>query len=268
MTAQIVDIVKCYAPSSHGIEEAKKEIVRLQKKISEEKKTIKANLKKYKPQIQIYEEMKKVEARAYLYDLAGVKEYEGEYLIYKQLSDRLLKNYGKTIDEIASFCDSQNNQLSYASAQKEELSLQYKALLGYEKYQGRSMEEGLLLFDAVGHSKAKRETEYGVFTSRLVYVAAENTNVILQVMTSPDVVDGKNTVSTTVSVLSAQGEVVEEVSSADLSPREFNAAINELKYKYEFMKCHIVDAPIETKPAEIEIPAKEQTQNTFRRRAR
>lgn len=269
VTAQLVDIVQCYAPSGYSISEAKRNIIQLQKKIAEEKKYIRKNIRRYKPQIQIYEEMRKLEARAYLYDVADVKEYKSDYLEYKKLSVRLHEKYGKTIDEVASFYVDQKDQLVYAEAQKEELSLQYKALVNYEKYQGRTAEAGLYLFDAVGHSKAKREAEYGVYSSRLVYITAdENKDAVLRVMTTPDIVDGKNTVSTTITVMTKDGESLEVISSNELTGREFNKVVNELKYKYEFMNCHVVEVASENAKKEQKENAETENQNMTRRKSR
>ena len=190
----------------------------------------------------MYKEMQKIETKAYLYDVAGFEEYENEYLEYKELSKRLYDSYGKTIEEVAAFYEDQLNQKKYADAQMEELSLQYKALVAYERSESRSLTKDVSLFDAVGHSRAKREAEYGIYATRLVYVVAEdNADIMLRIMTTPDVVGGKNTVTTTVTILSADGEIIDEISSADMTNREFNKALNELKYQNGLMKCHVFE---------------------------
>lgn len=220
------------------MQDAKDKLIDLQKQISEQKKQINQNLRHYKPQIDIYKQMRELENRAYLYDIGGYTEYEKEYLEYKALSDRLWDAYGKTIGDVSSFYEDQQDQLAYAKAQSEELSLQYKALISYEKEKFKVPGEEMSFFDAVGHSKAKAESAYGVFASRLAYITAEdNTDTIVRVVTTPDIMDGKNTVTTTVCMLSFDGEVLEEISSAHMSAKEFNKAINEMKYQYGFMQC-------------------------------
>ena len=279
VTAKIVDIVKCYAPNSHSTQDAKIEIIEKQKQLSQEKKAIRANLRKYKPQIDIYKEMRKLETTAYLYDLAGYEEYKAEYLEYKALSKRLEENYGKSIAEVASFYEDQMMQIDYASAQKEELSLQYKALINYERAERRNLTQDVQLFDAVGHSKAKREADYGVFSSRLVFITAkENENIMLRVMTSPDIVNGKNTVTTTVTVLSKEGDVIEEFSSADMSGKEFNRTVNEIKYQNNFINCTVYENETDARYAlaweaekadNISVKGKsEEVQDTIRRKSR
>ena len=222
------------------MQDAKDKITNLQKQISEQKKQINQNLRHYKPQIDIYKQMRVLENKAYLYDSGGYKEYEKAYLEYKELSDRLWNAYGKTIEDVSSFYEDQQDQLTYAKAQSEELSLQYKALISYEKEKFKVPGEEMSFFDAVGHSKARAESAYGVFASRLAYITAEdNTETVVRVVTTPDIVEGKNTVTTTVCLLSSDGEVLEDISSAHMSAKEFNKAVNELKYQYGFMQCKV-----------------------------
>ena len=79
----------------------------------------------------------------YVYDKANelarsLKESK-EYLEYKKAKEEvkevpeLKEHYGKTIGEVATFLEDQNNQLLYAKAQSNELSEQYRVLVAYEK---------------------------------------------------------------------------------------------------------------------------------------
>lgn len=245
MISKLTDIVRFYAPVTHEIKDAKSGIVARQKSINEEMKAIRENLKHYKVQIDLYHQMHALENRAFLYEVADCKEYETEYLEYKELSKRLENHYGKTIEEVAVFYEDQMNQLAYGKAQREELSEQYKAVTHFERSNHRALDESVFLFDAVGHSKAKLEAGYGVFASRLVYITADdNSQTMLRVMTTPDVIDGKNTVTTTVSVLNADGEVLEEFTSKEMSAKEFNKAVNDVKYEYGFYQCHIHESEL------------------------
>jgi hypothetical protein len=58
-------------------------------------------------------------------------------------------------------------------------------------------------------------------------------------MTTPDVVDGKATVVTTVTVLNSEETEIEEFSSKDMSSKEFNKLVNEVKYTYGFDECYV-----------------------------
>ncbi|MDD3240012.1 MAG: relaxase/mobilization nuclease domain-containing protein [Lachnospira sp.] len=237
------DILDYFAPTTHRTKDAKEEIVKRQKLLGEEKKEIKNLLKKYKPVIALYEEMKKYEIRAYLYDYADKTEYLPDYVQYKELSERLMKGYSKTVDQVAGMLDELNNQLLYAKAQSEELSRQYKSINRYEKLEQIRKHEVRTewsLFDAIGHSDAKkRAKEYGIYTTRLVYITAEDSDYRIRVMTTPDIVDGKEMVTTTVTVLDSKKTVVEEFSSNNIDAKEFNQMIAMAKESYGFDTCHI-----------------------------
>lgn len=240
--AHVVDIIRYFSPERNNVAEAKDAIVAVQKEIAAEKKAIKQNLKRYKPITELYEEIKKYEVRAYLYEFADCKEYVADYEAYKDGCRRLESNYGKTIEEVAAFLEDQNNQLLYAKAQSNELSEQYRAIIAYEKT-GRRKEENVSLnfFEAVGHSLAFRQAkDYGIYATRLVMITAEGVeDVKIRVMTTPDTVDGKATVVTTVTVLDQKENVIEEFSSRNVSSKEFNSLVNEVKYTYGFEKCHV-----------------------------
>lgn len=240
--AHVFDIIRYFSPEQNNVAEAKDAIVAIQKEIATEKKAIKQNLKKYKPISDLYEETKKHEIRAYLYEFADCKEYAEDYEAYKNGCHRLEEHYGKTIGEVAVFLEDQNNQLLYAKAQSNELSEQYRALVAYEKAdRKKEREDSLNFFEAVGHSLAYRQAkDYGIYATRLVMITADDVcDYKIRVMTTPDTVDGKATVVTTVTVLDQKENVLEEFSSRNVSSKEFNSLVNEVKYAYGFEKCHV-----------------------------
>lgn len=240
--AHVFDIIRHFSPKRNNVAEAKEAIVAVQKEIAAEKKAIKQNLRKYKPISDLYEEIKQHEVRAYLYEFADCKEYETDYKAYKEGCHRLAEHYGKTIGEVAAFIEDQNNQLLYAKAQSNELSEQYRAIVAYEKADRRKEENtSLNFFEAVGHSLAFRQAkDYGIYATRLVMITADDVeDYKIRVMTTPDTVGGKATVVTTVTVLDREEKVVDEFSSRDVSSKEFNSLVNEVKYTYGFEKCHV-----------------------------
>lgn len=240
--AHVFDIIRHFSPKRNNVTEAKEAIVAVQKEIAAEKKAIKQNLRKYKPISDLYEEIKQHEVRAYLYEFADCKEYETDYEAYKKGCHRLEEHYGKTIGEVAAFIEDQNNQLLYAKAQSNELSEQYRAIVAYEKADRRKEENtSLNFFEAVGHSLAFRQAkDYGIYATRLVMITADDVeDYKIRVMTTPDTVGGKATVVTTVTVLDREEKVVDEFSSRDVSSKEFNSLVNEVKYTYGFEKCHV-----------------------------
>ena len=240
--AHVFDIIKYFSPDKNNLAEAKEIIVAIQMEIAAKKKSINQNIKRYKAVTDLYEEAKKYEVRAYLYEFADCKEYASDYEGYKEICRRLEVHYGKTIGEVAEFIEDQNNQLLYAKAQSNELSEQYKALIAYEKADKRKEEKTVLnFFEAVGHSLAYRQAkEYGIYTTRLVMITAEDvSDYKIRVMTTPDTIDGRTTVVTTVTVLDQTGNVLEEFSSRDVNSKEFNSLVNDVKYTYGFEKCHV-----------------------------
>jgi len=240
--AHVYDIVHHFSPVRNDVEEAKQAIIDMQKEIASEKKAIKQNLKKYKPISDLYEEIKKYEIRAYLYEFADCKEYKSEYEMYKNLCHRLEEHYGKKLEEVARFFEEQNNELLYAKAQSNELSQQYKTILRYEREAAKEKtNDGLSFFDAVGHSLAVAQArDFGIYTSRLVMITADElSDVSVRVMTTPGMVDGKATVVTTVTVLDKEGNEIEVFSSSELDRKAFNGRLNDVKYNYGFMKCHV-----------------------------
>lgn len=238
----VYDIVKTYSSSGSTLE-AKEKIIELQKVIVGEKKHIKDNLKSYKPVISIYEEARKCEIRAYLYEFGSCDEYKEDYEKYKELCRRLENNYGKSISEVAAFVEETNNQLIYAKAQSNELSSQYKTILRFEKQKSeKSKEKSVSFYEAVGHFSAyKQAKEYGIYSSRLVKIIADDVeDISIRVLTTPEVIDGKGVIVTTVTVLDHKGNILEEINSRNVSGREFNESLNDIKYRYGFIKCHVV----------------------------
>ncbi len=237
--ALVHEIIKCYSPGNNP-DAAMKEIVERQKAVSKEIKAIKQVLSKYRPIIDLYEEMKSHMKKAYLYE-AGYIEYKDDFEKCKEIEERILKGYGKTVLEVAEFIDDQKAQLLYAQGQKKELSEQYKTIKNYvAKELHRDMGEGLNLFAAIGHSEAKNDAYlYGLLQTRQVFITAEDAGGYLKVTTLPTQVDGKNTVVTTIEVMDETGAKVEEISSEDYSTKEFNQRIKELRDTYGYKKCAV-----------------------------
>ena len=124
----VYKLVHYYSKGSDSTADAMQEIVDRRKALSEERKELRQLQKKYKPITDIYEEMKKYMVRAYLYDALGKKEYEEDFLKYKQLSEVLRVSYGKSVEEVADYVAELKNQIFYLKNQEQELSRQYVAI--------------------------------------------------------------------------------------------------------------------------------------------
>lgn len=241
--ALVHEIITTYS-TTNSPEEAKKEIVERKKELGEEIKTVKKLLSKYKPQIELYKEMQVLMKRAYLYEHANLVEYKPEYERYQELEKRLEEGYGKTIVEVAEYADDLNNQILYAQAQVNELSNQYKAIISF---QGRGNEEErndeINLFTAIGHSEAKNEAFlYNLLKTRQVYLTSkDNKECYIRVLTLPAVINGRNSVATTVTVMSKAGTELEEFSSEEMTAKEFNQKIKDIRKNYGIRSCVVND---------------------------
>ena len=244
MEMHVIEIINAY--SSNGeIGSAKDEIVQRQKMLAKDKANIRRNLRYYRPVVELYEEMKKYEKRAYLYEFLMCEEYKEDYQKYREISIRLKNNYGKDIEEVASFIEEQEGELLCIKAQMNELSEQYRAIKKYEnKALNNHADKEVTFFQAVGHSKAKEKARmYGALSTRLAYiVSGKNTDVKIRVLTTPDVIDGKVSVTTSVSVIGKDGKVIDEFVSNDMDAKTFNKKINETAATYNFRNCYVMDS--------------------------
>lgn len=244
-TANVYELIRTYAPRSGNAQDALDNIVDRQNELAKEKKAVRENLKTYQPIIRLYKEIKKHARKAYLYEFAGCDEYLSSYMEYKNLCERLEKGYGKTVLEVSAYIEDQENQILYATAQSKELSDEYKTILRFKENElKQSVSEYMSLYDAIGFSKARsRAMQANVFESSIRYIAADGADGgYVRVVITPDVIDGKRTEKAVVTVFDETGKEVSEISSQDMSIKEFNRSISELKAEYGFYKCHTFDS--------------------------
>jgi hypothetical protein len=244
-TANVYELIRTYAPRSGNAQDALDNIVDRQKELAKEKKAVRENLKTYQPIIRLYKEIKKHARKAYLYEFAGCDEYLSSYMEYKNLCERLEKGYGKTVLEVSAYIEDQDNQILYATAQSRELSDEYKTILRFKENElKQSVSEYMSLYDAIGFSKARsRAMQANVFESSIRYIAADGADGgYVRVVITPDVIDGKRTEKAVVTVFDETGKEVSEISSKDMSTKDFIRCISELKAEYGFYKCHTFDS--------------------------
>ena len=244
-TANVYELIRTYAPRSGNAQDALDNIVDRQKELAKEKKAVRENLKTYQPIIRLYKEIKKHARKAYLYEFAGCDEYLPSYMEYKNLCERLEKGYGKTVLEVSAYIEDQENQILYATAQSKELSDEYKTILRFKENElKQSVSEYMSLYDAIGFSKARsRAMQANVFESSIRYIAADGADGgYVRVVITPDVIAGKRTEKAVVTVFDDSGKEVSEISSKDMSIKEFNRSVSELKAEYGFYKCHTFDS--------------------------
>ena len=235
----VYELVHYYSNGTDDINSALKEIIQKRKDLSLERADIRANLKRNNLMIKKYEELKPYMVKAYLYDMYGVEKYKSDFEQYQEIAKSLEKIYGKSVEEVAEFVADQKEQLIYAKAQEKELSTQYKMIVQYRDSQlFREQKEKLSLYDAIGHGVAIRQTKvYGIYESEIKYIYSSKSDYAIRVTTTPDVINGKPTVTTTITVMDKEKNEIEKVCSADTTYSEFNKRIRELEKDYQMYDC-------------------------------
>ena len=213
-------------------------IINAKKQISEEKKLLKTVYKKYKPILDIYEEMKGLEKRSYLYEHEKISEYRAEYEKYRELTRRLKNGYGKNVLEVANFMEEYSERLMYANAQLEELSSEYREIKNYCREKGIEKIKMESLYDMVIDPKMEKLAVHNVFSTDVSYlVSATSPDIMLRVVHKP-VIDNKgNTVeNTVVTVLNKYGEVLSSLESKD-GKKQLRDYLYRLEHEYGFKNC-------------------------------
>lgn len=230
------DYLKKYSIDGSA-ENALNRILEIKKMLSTEKKELKERFQLYKPMVDIYREMQLIERKAYLYEHEGVQEYRTEYEKYRELTRRLKNGYGKTVEDVKNIIDEYNNQLIYANAQLEELSLEYREIKKFFKVKATDKIENSLI-DLIGLSKNQQMARKGVFDADISYVCSpDNPNIVVKIVKSPYVdSSGHTKENVSVSVLSKYGEVFESCDLKD-SNKEFREFITKIEKEYDFTNC-------------------------------
>lgn len=212
-------------------------IIEAKKQIENEKKIINRQKRKYKPILDIYYEMKKIEKKAYLYEHEYKMEFRPEYERYRELTRRLKNGYAKEIDEVANFVNECEERLLYAHAQLKELSEEYREIKRYEKSRGTSVKYSERLSEMLDTREMWETSSKGIFETDVFYVVSNTSDVILRVMKLPEP-DGRGRLKEImrVTVLTRYGEKIDEFdSSANLA--QFRRKINECEKQYGFTEC-------------------------------
>ena len=216
-----------YYSDSGTLQDALDGIISAKKQIEHDKKMVSYAKKKYRPIIKIYDEMKEIEKRAYLYEHQNVTEYRSEFEQYRKLTRRLKDNYGKEIFEVADFIAECDERLLYAHAQLNELSTQYRELKQYALQRGMRLDIKDNFEDIIGIYNRKDKTiEMDSF-----YVASTGTDVVFKIIkTLGTDENGKNYQMFNISVMDSTGNIIEHISNKG-NDRNFNDAIKQIKEK-------------------------------------
>lgn len=185
------------------------------KELASEKRSLKKSMEPHKAVVKIYERMRAIERKAYLYEHEGVTEYEGEHGEYLELTRRLRDGYGKSAKDVAELLESYDSQLKLINGRTSELSREYRELKKFASERGYPVGEGSL-WDMIGCEKALADSRLGIFDSGVRYISSPDLpGRMIRVAKIPVAgADGRLAQGVEVSLMSSDGKVI---SSKDLS---------------------------------------------------
>lgn len=226
---RVQEYVELYSGDG-SIQGALDAILDAKKRVAHDKNMIAYAMRKYHPILKIYEEMKRLERKSYLYEYQNVAEYRGEFERYRELTRRLKNNYGKEIFEVADFMKECTERTLYARAQLNELSQQYRELKKYGVERGMLIDDPNNFQSVIGYEWKEDHTTAIEMNS--FYVAAVNEDVVLKVVKSVGQnPDGKNYQAYSIAAMDANGNIIDEINNHK-DKEHFYAAMNKFQKKY------------------------------------
>lgn len=236
-TIRIVEMVSYYS-RGEGLQGAMQGILNAKKEVSAEKKKIQGLLRKNKPVIDIYKEMKAIQRKAYLYEYEGVTDYRLEFDKYRELSQRLREGYGKNVLEVSAFVKECEDSLLFAHSQLQELSNQYREIKRYAMTKGEYVPLKNTLYDIAEIQDTINYSKKMIYDANFFYVVSKTSDVILRFVRRPVVNERGNTEGLIeVTVMSKEGDTLEKIDNRS-GNREFTTNIRDLEKKYNISSCH------------------------------
>lgn len=230
--------VQAYS-SAGSVQGALDAILEAKKSVAHDKNMIAYAMRKYHPIIKIYEEMKKLEKKSYLYEHENVEEYRSEFERYRELTRRLKNNYGKEIFEVADFMSVCTERTLYARAQLNELSQQYRELKKYGLERGMIVQDQDNLQSVIGYGRKTNPTMAIEMNS--FYISAANTNVVLKVIKSVGQgFQGKNYQAYSIAVMDSKGNIVDEINNYK-NREQFYDSLKKVQRRYGITACKRFD---------------------------
>lgn len=245
-------VIRAYS-STANTAVAIEEIISRQKGISQEKKSIRANLKKYKPIIDLYKNLQKYQVKAYLYEFCGSTEYANEYALYMELVNRLQEGYDKSPEDVYQFIADQQNQLLYLQAQSKELSEEYMAIKRYvtsDIYRARQVGMKLNLKEIANYyDDVVRADKTGIVIADTKYIASKESEYIIRMTKSVYINhDGKPKQDVEFVVLDMNGVIMQKLSlKEEGNLHDFNENVASLQLEYDFTDCYMFSSVQEAK---------------------
>ena len=210
-------------------------ILEAKKHVAHDKRMITYAKRKYRPILKIYEEMKALERKSYLYEHEDVSEYRSEFEKYRELTRRLKNNYGKEIFEVADFLNECDERTLYAHAQLNELSCQYREIKKYGIERGMIINENNNLSSVIGYEWKREQT--AAIEMNSFYVSAMNSDIVLKIVKSVGQDEkGRNYQAYSIAVMDSRGNIIEQIDNYK-DNRHFYDSVKKLQNKYSLTDC-------------------------------
>ena len=221
-----------------SIQSALEGMIEAKKQAHYDKKLVAFAKRKYKPILDIYEQMAEIEKRSYLYEHKGHKEYRAEFEQYRNMTKRLKDGYNKDIFEVATFLEECNERLLYAQAQINEISEEYRELQKYAKERGYAVndkEDNLI--DLVGYYSDKEKIKRNTADVDAYYIASPRSDVLIKVVKHPTLDQYGHLIELyEITVEDSSGRIIKQITGSDRE-REFRDALYKLQSDYELTDC-------------------------------
>lgn len=214
-------------------------ILEAKKRVAHDKSMIAYAKRKYRPILKIYDEMKKLERKSYLYEHENVAEYRSEFERYRELTRRLKNNYGKEIFEVADFLNECDERTLYAHAQLNELSNQYRELKKYGLERGMIINENDNFQSVIGYEWKKEQT--AAIEMNSFYVSSVNSDFVFKVIKSVGQDEkGRNYQAYSIAVIDSTGKIVDEINNHK-DNHQFYDVMKKFQKQYGLNNCKRFD---------------------------
>ena len=244
LASNAIKLVKAYSPNMN-VSVAMEEIIKRQREITEEKRRIRQNMKDYKPVTDLYVQMQKLQAKAYLYEFCDSSEYANEYAEYMDYVKRLKEGYNKIPDEVYEFLVDQRQQLLYLDAQRKELNDEYKTIKKYLLNDiNRAQQLGIAMNLAEisnFHDEVVVADKTGITVADTKYIATKDSEYIIR-MTKAAYLDnnGKPKQDIEFVVLDEYGTIHDKAILTEMEGiKAFSRRVDEITKLYGFTDCVI-----------------------------
>lgn len=212
-------------------------IIEAKKNVAHDKKMVTYAKRKYKPILDIYEKMKQIERRAWLYEHQNVQEFRMEFESYRDYTRRLKAAYNKDVFEVAAFLQECDERILYAHAQLNELSHEYREIKAYQRENHFVTEEKRDLVGILNYYGQRKESRQGSFEADAFFIASSDAGTIVRVIKTLAVDErGRPYEEYEIAALNKDGRVIDILSNRE-EDSGFASQLKAFQKKYCLTDC-------------------------------